>query len=90
MNKADLLDAVSAKTGLDKHQASSALEAVLSTVSDALSQGTSVSLVGFGVFSVNERAARVGRNPRTGESIEIPPARAPKFKAGKGLKDAVN
>jgi DNA-binding protein HU-beta len=90
MNKADLIDAVASQTGLDKHQASAAIESVFSTISQALSQGGSVSLTGFGIFSVSERAGRVGRNPRTGESIDIAASRVPKFKAGKGLKDAVN
>ena len=90
MNKADLIDAVATKTGLGKSQASSAVESFLDVISEALTRGESVSLVGFGIFSVSERAGRVGRNPRTGESIVIAPSRAPKFKAGKGLKDAVN
>ena len=89
MNKADLIDAVAAKTGLGKSQAGSAVESV-DVITEALTRGDSVSLVGFGIFSVSERAGRVGRNPRTGESIAIAPSRAPKFKAGKGLKDAVN
>lgn len=90
MNKSDLIDAVASQTGLAKDQAGAAVESVFGTISEALSQGDTVSLVGFGVFSVSERAGRTGRNPRTGESIEIAPSRAPKFKAGKGLKDAVN
>lgn len=90
MNKADLIDVVAEETGLGKHQASAALESTLNAITAALSRGDTVSLVGFGIFSVSERAGRVGRNPRTGESIEIAPSRAPKFKAGKGLKDAVN
>ncbi|MGE4659988.1 MAG: HU family DNA-binding protein [Arenicellales bacterium] len=90
MNKADLIDAVAAKTGLGKSQAGSAVESVLDVITEALTRGDSVSLVGFGIFSVSERAGRMGRNPRTGESIAIAPSRAPKFKAGKGLKDAVN
>ena len=90
MNKSDLIDAVTLQTGLAKDQAGAAVESVFGTISEALSQGDTVSLVGFGVFSVSERAGRTGRNPRTGESIEIAPSRAPKFKAGKGLKDAVN
>ena len=90
MNKADLIDAVSEKTGLGKGQSGAAVESVLDVITEALTKGDSVSLVGFGIFSVSERAGRVGRNPRTGESITIAPSRAPKFKAGKGLKDAVN
>ncbi len=90
MNKSDLIDAVASQTGLAKDQAGAAVESVFGTISEALSRGDTVSLVGFGVFSVSERAGRTGRNPRTGESIEIAASRAPKFKAGKGLKDAVN
>ena len=90
MNKADLIDAVVHKTGLGKSQSGAAVESVLDIITEALTRGDSVSLVGFGIFSVSERAGRVGRNPRTGESIVIAPSRAPKFKAGKGLKDAVN
>ena len=90
MNKADLIDSVASATGLGKSEAGSAVESVLNVITSALQRGESVSLVGFGIFSISERAARVGRNPRTGESITIAPSRAPKFKAGKGLKDAVN
>ena len=90
MNKADLIDAVATKTGLGKSQAGSAVESFLDVISEALTRGESVSLVGFGIFSVSERAGRVGRNPRTGEAIQIPETKQPKFKAGKGLKDSVN
>ena len=90
MNKADLIDSVASATGLGKAEADSAVESVLDVISAALQRGESVSLVGFGIFSVSERAGRIGRNPRTGESITIAPSRAPKFKAGKGLKDDVN
>ena len=90
MNKADLIDSVASATGLRKSEAGSAVESVLNVITSALQRGESVSLVGFGIFSISERAARVGRNPRTGESITIASSRAPKFKAGKGLKDAVN
>ena len=90
MNKSDLIDAVASQTGLAKDQAGAAVESVFGTISEALSRGDTVSLVGFGVFSVSARAGRTGRNPRTGESIEIAASRAPKFKAGEGLKDAVN
>ncbi len=78
------------RLGLQKIRRGAAVESVFGTISEALSRGDTVSLVGFGVFSVSERAGRTGRNPRTGESIEIAASRAPKFKAGKGLKDAVN
>ena len=69
MNKADLIDAVATKTGLGKSQASSAVESFLDVISEALTRGETVSLVGFGIFSVSERAGRVGRNPRTGEAL---------------------
>jgi len=89
MNKADLVNHVAASADLSKAAAGSAVEAVLSGVSGALAGGDSVSIVGFGTFSVAERAARTARNPRTGEAIEVGPSKAPKFKAGKALKDAV-
>ncbi|MFQ5582420.1 MAG: HU family DNA-binding protein [Mariprofundaceae bacterium] len=89
MNKADLINHVAASAGLSKSAASDAVEAVVGGVTGALRNGDSVSLVGFGTFSVVHRAARTARNPRTGEPINIGPSRAPKFKAGKALKDAV-
>ena len=89
MNKADLVSHVAAAEDLSKAAAGDAVEAVLSGVSGALASGDSVSIVGFGTFSVAERAARTARNPRTGETIEVGPSKAPKFKAGKALKDAV-
>ena len=90
MNKAELIDAVTASTGLEKSDASRAVESVFSNISSTLQRGGTVSLVGFGAFSVSHRSARMGRNPRTGETITISASRAPKFKAGKQLKDAVN
>lgn len=90
MNKSELVDAVADSADISKAAASRAVDAMISTVSSALQNGDQVSLVGFGTFSVKERAARTGRNPRTGESIEIPAAKNPVFKAGKALKDAVN
>lgn len=90
MNKAELIDAVASNANLTKSDAGDAVDAVFDSISKALSDGTSVSLVGFGTFSVSDRAARSGRNPRTGETIHIAATRVPKFKAGKGLKDAVN
>ena len=90
MNKAELIDAVSVDSGLGKSEASNAVESVFKTIENQLRQGNSVSVVGFGQFSVSDRAARTGRNPRTGEEIAIAASRAPKFKAGKQLKDAVN
>ena len=90
MNKAELIDAVAANTGQSKSDASAAVEAVFESIRNAMKSGDTVSLVGFGSFSVSDRAARTGRNPRTGEEIQIAASRAPKFKAGKQLKDAVN
>ena len=90
MNKAELVDAVAAGSGLTKSDASGAVESVFSAIANQLRQGNTVSVVGFGQFSVSDRAARTGRNPRTGEEIAIAASRAPKFKAGKQLKDAVN
>lgn len=90
MNKTELVDAVAADAELSKADAAKAVDAVLNSVTGALKQGDKVSLVGFGVFSVRERAARQGRNPKTGQSITIPAGKTPGFKAGKALKDAVN
>ncbi|AMN46454.1 transcriptional regulator HU subunit alpha [Steroidobacter denitrificans] len=90
MNKAELIDAVSEKAGLQKVEASRAVDAVFDTIAAALKAGDSVALLGFGTFNVKARAARSGRNPRTGDIIEIPASNVPGFKAGKVLKDAVN
>ncbi len=90
MNKADLIDAVADSADLSKADATRAVDAVLDGITSALKQGNTVSLVGFGTFSVKHRAARTGRNPRTGETIQISASNVPGFKAGKGLKDAVN
>ncbi len=90
MNKAELIDMVASSADLSKASATNAVDAVLSGITKCLQQGDSVTLVGFGTFSVSERAARTGRNPRTGEAITIPASRSPKFKAGKALKDAMN
>ena len=90
MNKGDLIDSVAASAGLSKADAGRAVDGVLSGISGALSGGDSVSLVGFGTFQVKHRAARMGRNPSTGEAIQISASNVPSFKAGKGLKDAVN
>ena len=90
MNKGELIDAVAASADLSRADATRAVDAVLDTVTGALSGGDSVSLVGFGTFSVKQRAARTGRNPRTGEAIQIAASKVPGFKAGKALKDAVN
>ncbi|RZU98929.1 HU family DNA-binding protein [Spiribacter vilamensis] len=90
MNKSELIDAVAESADLSKADATKAVDAFAATVTDALNQGDQVTLVGFGTFTVRERAARTGRNPRTGESIDIPASKVPGFKAGKALKDAVN
>lgn len=89
MNKAELIDAIASQGGLSKAQAGQALDATLAAISGALQAGDTVTLVGFGTFSVKERAARSGRNPKTGETIKIEATKVPGFKAGKGLKDAV-
>lgn len=90
MKKSELIEAVSTSADLTKADAGRAVDAVFSAISSTLSKGDSLSLVGFGTFSISERTARVGRNPRTGETIQIKAAKLPKFKAGKALKDAVN
>ena len=89
MNKADLIDMVASETGSTKVDAAKALDAVVDAVTGALAKGDSVSLVGFGTFSVRHRAAREGRNPQTGAAMHIPASKVPGFKAGKGLKDMV-
>jgi DNA-binding protein HU-beta len=90
MNKSELIDAVANSSDLPKAQAARAVDAVIDVISSALKGGDQVTIVGFGTFLVRERDARTGRNPRTGESIQIPASKMPSFKAGKGLKDAVN
>lgn len=90
MNKNDLIGAVADASGLTKADSSKAVEAVFDTISAALAKGDEVRLVGFGTFSVAKRKASTGRNPRTGEPMNIKASSQPKFKAGKGLKDAVN
>ena len=90
MNKAELIDKVAETAELNKASATRAVEAVFDHIAGTLRAGAQVTLVGFGTFSVTSRAARSGRNPRTGETIQIPASKNPKFKAGKGLKDAVN
>ena len=89
MNKAELIDAISDAADLTKADAVRALDGVISAITDALSRGETVSLVGFGTFSVKERGERQGRNPQTGDLITIQAAKIPSFKAGKALKDAV-
>jgi len=90
MNKTELINAVSESSGLTKADATKATDAVFEAITDALKSGDDVRLVGFGTFNVAERKASTGRNPRTGEEIQIAASKQPKFKAGKGLKDAVN
>ena len=90
MNKNDLIAAVANSTGLSKSDSASAVDSVFDAITSALKGGDEVRLVGFGTFLVTARAASEGRNPRTGETIKIPASKQPKFKAGKGLKDAVN
>ena len=90
MNKTELIDAVADATGLAKADATKATEAVLDSIVGTLSKGGQVSLIGFGTFNVRERAARAGRNPQTGETIQIKASKSPGFKAGKAFKDAVN
>ncbi len=90
MNKAELVNSVAEKTGLTKKDSESVITAVFDTVSDALTGGDKVQLVGFGSFEVKDRKARVGRNPKTKEKISISASKSPVFKPGKALKDAVN
>ena len=87
MNKSDLVDAVAGRADMSKAEAGRAVDAVLGSVGDALGNGDSVSLVGFGTFSVRHRAARMGRNPQTGATMQIAASKVPGFKAGKALKD---
>jgi DNA-binding protein HU-beta len=90
MNLAKLKAAVAAESGLTQDDSEKAVKAVFSSITSALQAGDNISVTGFGSFSVSDRAARIGRNPSTGEEIKIPAAKVVKFKVGKGLKDAVN
>jgi DNA-binding protein HU-beta len=90
MNKQELISSVAETTGLTRTDAGKAVESVFDSISTALTKGDEVRLVGFGTFSVSKRKASTGRNPRTGEPMSISASSQPKFKAGKGLKDAVN
>jgi DNA-binding protein HU-beta len=90
VNKSELIDAVAASADISKAAAGRALDAMVSSITDALKGGDQVTLIGFGTFSVKNRAARTGRNPQTGAEIQIAAAKVPSFKAGKALKDAVN
>lgn len=89
MNKTELIAAVAEKTDLSKEDADAAVSAVLGAITDALKAGDKIQLVGFGTFEVRNRAAKQGRNPRTGETMTVPASKVPAFKAGKALKDAV-
>ena len=89
MNKAELINAVAEKAALSKKDSEAAVNAALEAIAAALTEGEKVQLVGFGSFEVKKRAARVGRNPKTKEEIQIPASKVPVFKAGKALKDAV-
>jgi DNA-binding protein HU-beta len=89
MNKTDLINAVAEQSELSKKDATKAVEAVFGAVMDSLKKGEKVQLIGFGNFEVRDRAARKGRNPQTGEEIEIPASKVPAFKPGKALKEAV-
>ncbi|CEA00180.1 DNA-binding protein HU [Jeotgalicoccus saudimassiliensis] len=89
MNKTDLINAVSDKADLTKKEAGAAVDAVFESIQTSLQNGEKVQLIGFGNFEVRDRAARKGRNPQSGEEIEIPASKVPAFKAGKALKDAV-
>ena len=90
MNKTELVAAMAEKAGLSKKDAEAALKAFTETVAEELKKGEKIQLVGFGTFEVSERAARTGRNPQTGAEMTIAASKAPKFKAGKALKDAIN
>ena len=90
MNKSQLIDAIAASADISKAAAGRALDGAMDAIKKAMKKGDMVTLVGFGTFYVGKRAARTGRNPRTGANIKIKAAKVPKFRAGKGLKDAVN
>lgn len=90
MNKTELIDAAAASTGMRKTDIQAALDAILETIADEVGRGNKVTLTGFGNFELRERAARSGRNPQTGEQIQVAASKAPTFKAGKSFKDAVN
>lgn len=90
MNKSELIDLIAQQADISKAAATRALEAMIGGVQTTLKKGGSVSIVGFGTFAVTKRAARTGRNPRTGATIKIKAAKVPKFRPGKGLKDALN
>ena len=90
MTKAELVASVADKSALDRKKADKAVTALFETIKQAMVEGDKVQVIGFGTFEIRERSARKGRNPRTGEEIDIPASKLPSFKAGKSLKDAVN
>lgn len=90
MNKTELVAKIAAESGLSKKDSEKALNASLNAITDALAAGDKVQLVGFGIFDVKERAARIGRNPKTKEAINIPPTKVPRFKPGKALRDVIS
>ena len=90
MNKSELIESVASNSGLSKADAQRAVEAVVHSITDSLRNGDQVTIVGFGTFLVRQRGARTGRNPRTGETIDIAASRVPAFKAGKSLKESLN
>ena len=90
MNKDDLIRKVASSIGISKSEAAKSVDAVFSSITNSLKEGNEVRLVGFGTFLITNRAATTGRNPRTGESIQIPAKKVPKFRAGKSLKETVN
>jgi len=90
MNKSELVDSIAEKSGLNKSQAAEALNAMMESIGEALEAGDTISLVGFGTFTVKDRKARTGRNPKTGEELSIPASKVPSFKAGKNLKERLN
>jgi DNA-binding protein HU-beta len=90
VNKTELIEHIAAKSDISKAAATRALTSLIEAVKKTLKKGDTVTLVGFGTFSVSKRAARMGRNPRTGAALKIKAAKVPRFKAGKGLKDALN
>ncbi len=90
MNKSELIDSIAVAADVSKASAGRALDATIEAIKKAMKKGDMVTLVGFGTFYISKRAARTGRNPRTGDAIKIKAAKVPKFRAGKGLKDAIN
>lgn len=90
MNKSELIKSIATKSGLTPDQATQALNGLTDTIADTLAKGEEVALIGFGTFRATNRKARTGRNPKTGEAIQIPASKTPTFKAGKSLKEAVN